>query len=343
MKYKLRSMLVVCLLSAIALSLYTIYANDVYAQQAPPLSVAPFKGDYAIGMRVTLIGDVTGSFTPNDSVAIKVTNPNGQTYKDVTAKLDDGGGFFYEFILEGSQASVVGVHTVEATYKSLKANSSFEVKEKPTLTISVSQPSYNLGDVVTITGKVTPRILVPVEIRVYGFNNTAWKAVAVNADDIRADGTFSIDVGELSGKNVLPGKYKVEASYAEKLATASLTFDVKVSGKVTPGRFMIVDSTGEQQEEIFVGQQVLVQADVRNNLMEKQPFAYIVLITDVDKITVSISWITGTLPDGETLAAAQSWVPDTAGKFTVKAFVWKSVNEAEALGKVLETTITVSE
>jgi len=77
--------------------------------------------------------------------------------------------------------------------------------------------------------------------------------------------------------------------------------------------------------------------------MEKQPFAYIVLITDVDKITVSISWITGTLPDGETLSAAQSWVPDSEGRFNVRAFVWKSVNEAEVLGKALETTITVSE
>jgi hypothetical protein len=323
--------------------MYTVYANDAYAQETPPLSVAPFKGDYAVGMTVTLIGEVVGSFSANDPVSIKVTNPNGQTYKDDSAKLDEEGAFTYQFKLEGSQASVVGVHTIEATYKSLKANGSFEVRERPTLTISTSKSTYDLGDIVTITGKVNPRILSPVEIRIYGFNNTLWKSAAVNADDIRSDGTFSIDIGELMGRNVFAGKYRVDASYADKLATASLTFDAKVTGKVTPGRFMIVDSQGKQQEEVFVGQQVLVQADVRNNLMDKQPFAYIVLITDVDRITVSISWITGTLPNGETLSAAQSWVPDSEGRFTVRAFVWKSVSEPEVLGKALETTITVSE
>lgn len=343
MKYRLRSMLVVCLVMTFAFSVYTISLNDGYAQQTPPLSIAPFKGDYAVGMTVTLIGEVTGSFSANDAVSIKVTNPSGQTYKDDTAKLDEEGSFTYQFKLEGSQASVVGVHNVEATYKSLKANASFEVKDRPTLEIKADKTSYALGDVVTITGKVMPRILSPVEIRIYGFNNTVWKAVAVNADKIRTDGTFSIEVGELSGKNVSPAKYRVEASYAEKLATASLTFDVKAEGKVAPGRFMLVDSQGKKIEEIFVGQQVLVQADVRNNLMEKQPFAYIVLITDADKITVALSWITGTLPEGETLSAAQSWVPDTAGRFTVKAFVWKDVSNAEVLGKVLETSVTVSE
>jgi len=343
-KPKLRSILAISLLSVFVFSLYSMYLDYAYAQQKPPLSVAPFKGDYAVGMTVTLIGEVTGSFSANDPVSIKVTNPNGQTYKDATAKLDEAGSFTLQFKLEGAQASVVGVHTVEATYKSLKANASFEVKEKPTLTINVAKNSYNLGDVVTVTGKVTPRILSPVEIRIYGFNNTIWKTIAVDADKIRTDGTFSIDVGELSGRNAQPGKYRVEASYAEKLATASLTFDVKVSGKVTPGRFMLVDQSSKPLEEIFVGQQVLIQADVRNNLQVKQPFAYLVLINDADGFTVSLSWITGTLPASETLSAAQSWIPDNAGRYTVKVFVWESVSNPNPLTtKVPETSVTVTE
>ena len=337
-------MLVISLLSTFAFSLYTMYADDAYAQAEPPLSVAPFKGVYAIGMTVTLIGDVTGSFTPNETVSIKVTNPNGQTYQNANAKLDEGGSYTFQFKLEGAQASVVGVHTVEATYKSLKANTSFEVKDKPTLTISLDKTTYALGDVVTITGKVTPRILVPIEIRIYGFNNTVWKFVTVSADKIRTDGSFSIEAGELSGRNVVPAKYRVEATYADNLATASVQFDVKVSGKVTPGRFMLVDQSGKQLEEIFVGQQVLVQADVRNNLQQKQPFAYLVLINDADGFTISLSWITGTLPAGETLSAAQSWIPDNAGRYTVKVFVWESVSNPNPLtAKVPETSVTVTE
>lgn len=335
-------MLVISLLSTIAFSLYTIYADSAYAQEQQPLSVAPFKGAYSVGMTVILIGDVTGSFTPNDAVSIKVTNPDGQTYQNANAKLDEGGAYTFQFKLEGAQATVLGVHTVEATYKSLKANASFEVKEKPKLTLSLDKTNYNLGDVVTITGKVEPRILSPIEIRIYGFNNTVWKFVVVSADKIRNDGTFSIEAGELLGKNVLPAKYRVEATYADNLASASLQFDVKVTGKVTPGRFMLVDQSGKQLEEVFIGQQVLVQADVRNNLQEKQPFSYFVLINDADGVTISLSWITGTLPAGETLSAAQSWIPDAEGRFTVKAFVWKSVSEPEPLGKALEKSITVT-
>ncbi len=151
-------------------------------------------------------------------------------------------------------------------------------------------------------------------------------------------------MAELSGKLSVPGTYNVEVSYADGTANASLKFNVKSTGKVTPGRFMLVDQSGKQLEEVFVGQQVLVQADVRNNLEQKQPFAYLVLINDGDGFTVSLSWITGTLPSGETLSAAQSWIPDNAGRYTVKVFVWEDVAKPNPLTtKVPETTVEVTE
>ena len=339
-----RSMLAISLLSAFAFSLYTMHMGNAYAQAEPPLTVAPFKGVYSVGMTVIVFGEVNASFTPGSNVAVKVTNPNGQTYQNVNAKLDESGSYTVEFKLEGSQAVVVGIHSVEATYQSLKATASFEVKEKASLKINADKSSFNLGDTVVITGTVTPRLVERVEIRIYNPDNVVWKFFAVTPDRIRTDGTFSVEVGELSGKLSIPGKYRVEASYAGNIASASLQFDVKTSGKVTPGRFMLVDQSGKQMEEIFVGQQVLVQADVRNNLQEKQPFAYLVLINDADGFTVSLSWITGTLPASETLSAAQSWIPDNAGRYTVKVFVWESVSNPNPLTtKVPETSVTVTE
>lgn len=335
-----RGFLVISLLLTMITSLTAVNMH-VYAQEEP-LAVFPFKGVYSVGMIVTLIGDVSGSFTANDNVSIKVTNPSGQTYQNANAPLDEEGSFTFQFKLEGSQASVLGVHTVEAAYKSFKANASFEVKEKPTLTISLDKTTYDIGDVVIISGKVSPRILDPIEIKIYGFNNTIWKFVPVPAQRIANDGTFTIEAGELLGKNVKAAQYRLEASYADGLATASLRFDVKVSGKAVVGRLMPVDQSGKQLNEIFTGQQVLVQADVRNNLEERQPFAYLVLIKDIDGITVSLSWITGTLPAGETLSAAQSWVPTVAGTFTVEVFLWESVTTPVPLyNKVPQTNLIV--
>lgn len=343
MKNQLRSIPVVFLLSTF--SLYTMYADNAYAQEEqPPLTVAPFKGVYSVGMTVIVFGKVTGSFTAGSNVAIKVTNPNGQTYQNANAPLSDTGSYTHEFKLEGSQATVLGVHTIEATYQSLNANASFDVMEKASLTISIASSNLDLGDKVIITGTVTPRLVERVEIRIFNPEDVVWKFSFVPPDRIRNDGTFTAEVGELSGKLSIPGKYRVEATYAENTATDSLEFEVGVSGKVTPGRFMLVDQSGKQLEEVFVGQQVLIQADVRNNLQDKQPFAYLVLITDADGFTVSLSWITGTLPSGETLSAAQSWIPDNAGRYTVKVFVWESVANPNPLTtKVPETTVTVTE
>ncbi len=335
-------MLFLYLLVALGSLVAIMQEGSVYAQEAPPpLTAEPFKGTYSVGMTAIIFGQVNGPFTAGSTVSIKVTNPNGQVYQSTTAKLDETGGYTLEFKLDGAQATVVGTHAVEVTYQALKATTSFEVREKATLSISVEKNSYNLGEVVVITGTVNPRLVEPVEIKIYNPENRIWKFFAVSPNNIRTDGTFRAEIGELSGKLSIPGKYRAEATYADNTANATLQFDVGFSGKVTTGRFMLVDQQGTSMKEVFVGQQVLVQADIRNNLVEKVPFSYFVLIADADGFTVSLSWITGTLPEGETLGAAQSWVPDNAGTFTVQIFVWKSVTEPEILGRSLETTVTV--
>jgi flagellar hook assembly protein FlgD len=322
------------LAAVLFLSLTTTVAgiNENAQAQAEPLTILPFKGVYTVGMTVTLFGDVTGSFAPNDSVTVKVTNPNGQTYQTGEAKLNDAGSYTLQFKLEGTQAAVIGMHSAEATYKSLRATTTFEVKQKPTITVTVDKNSYSIGDFVVISGKVEPRVLERIEIRIYGFNNTLWKFVPVEAQRIANDGTFSVEAGELIGKNVKPARYKLEASYAENLAKTTIEFDVKLSGKAVVGSPKPVDQSGKALNEIFTGQQVLFQSDVRNNLDERLQFAYIVFIKDVDGIPVSLSWIIGTLPAGEGLTAAQSWIPELSGTYTVEVFLWKSIAEPEILG-----------
>ncbi len=104
----------------------------------------------------------------------------------------------------------------------------------------------------------------------------------------------------------------------------------------------LVDQSGQAVSEVSVGSQVLIQSEITNSQTKKQPFAYIVKINDENGATISLSWVTGELPAKDSLTAAQSWIPDVAGDYTVEIFVWESVEKPVALSPVRSTTVSVS-
>ncbi len=104
----------------------------------------------------------------------------------------------------------------------------------------------------------------------------------------------------------------------------------------------IVDSFGNAiNGTVKVGQQIQVTADLANGQNRDQPFAYLVQIQDANGVTVSLSWITGTLSAGQSLNPAQSWTPSSAGTYTAQIFVWQSIDNPNALSPPLSTTINV--
>ncbi|MGB6462871.1 MAG: hypothetical protein WBF38_01430 [Nitrosotalea sp.] len=104
----------------------------------------------------------------------------------------------------------------------------------------------------------------------------------------------------------------------------------------------IVDSFGNAiNGTVKTGQQIQVTADLANGQNTDQPFAYLVQIQDANGVTVSLSWITGTLSAGQSLNPAQSWTPSAAGTYTAQIFVWQSIDNPNALSPPLSTTITV--
>ena len=104
----------------------------------------------------------------------------------------------------------------------------------------------------------------------------------------------------------------------------------------------IVDSFGNAiNGTVKVGQQIQVTADLANGQNRDQPFAYLVQIQDSNGVTVSLSWITGTLSAGRSLNPAQSWTPSAAGTYTAQIFVWQSIDNPNALSPPLSTTINV--
>ncbi len=91
-----------------------------------------------------------------------------------------------------------------------------------------------------------------------------------------------------------------------------------------------------------VGKQMQIQADVTNGQDRMQPFAYIVQIQNQDGVTVSLSWLTGSLDIGQSLSPAQSWTPTSAGVYTAQIFIWAGIDNPDALSSPLTMTITVT-
>ncbi len=104
----------------------------------------------------------------------------------------------------------------------------------------------------------------------------------------------------------------------------------------------VVDSFGNALTTVKKNQQILIEADLKNTQQQDQPFAYLVQIENSDGVTLSLSWITGTLTGNQFLNLAESWVPSSSGRYTAKIFVWQSLSEPNVLSQPLSTTIIVS-
>jgi len=102
-------------------------------------------------------------------------------------------------------------------------------------------------------------------------------------------------------------------------------------------------SLANDEWEALVDTQVQITADLTNNQDRVQPFAYLVQIQDENGVTVSLSWITGSLEPEQSMSPSQSWTPTNLGKYTAQIFVWESVDNPDALSVPLTIKINVVE
>ena len=88
-----------------------------------------------------------------------------------------------------------------------------------------------------------------------------------------------------------------------------------------------------------VNKQIQITADIVNNQDKPQAFAYLVQIQNQDGVVISLSWLTGSLDSSQTLSPAQSWVPTVSGVYTAQIFVWKGIDDPDALSPPLTMKI----
>ena len=76
-------------------------------------------------------------------------------------------------------------------------------------------------------------------------------------------------------------------------------------------------------DNVNVGQQIQISADITNNQEKSQKFAYLVQIKDKTGIVVSFNWFLGELNPHQEFSPSLSWLPVKSGEFTADIFVWE--------------------
>ncbi len=97
----------------------------------------------------------------------------------------------------------------------------------------------------------------------------------------------------------------------------------------------------QDEDKVTVDKQVMIMADLSNGQDRDQKFAYIVQIRDENGVVISLSWITGSLTPDQRFSPALSWIPISAGTYTIQIFVWESVKNPDALSVPLLLSVDV--
>ena len=141
--------------------------------------------------------------------------------------------------------------------------------------------------------------------------------------------------------NTLPDPYTT-ADELDITATSLIGTVVPPLEKAPASNLRTVDAFGNSIDTVAVDQQVQITADLKNGQDKEQTFAYLVQVQDANGVTVSLSWITGSLSSGQSFSPALSWIPTSAGAYTATVFVWESVDNPTALSPPVSTTISVN-
>ena len=105
----------------------------------------------------------------------------------------------------------------------------------------------------------------------------------------------------------------------------------------------LLNSFGESvSQNVNIGQQVQISADVQNNQTNAQSFVYIVQITDSNDVVYKLTWFSASLNPQQSFSPAISWAPVWPGAYVAHIYVWDSIKDANAISPQTELKITVS-
>jgi len=176
------------------------------------LTVSTNKSVYTTGNTVV----ISGTTSPNTAVAIQVKSPSGVTVWIDSVTSSSSGSFSSSFVLRSD--AELGTYTVYASTSSETTTSTFSVVK---LSVSTDKSTYVRGEVVTISGSIsptTPNAGVGIEVR-------DPNGVVVWIDSVITDSSSKFSSSFTLRNDTTLGTYIVYASYSGIVATC--TFSVQ--------------------------------------------------------------------------------------------------------------------
>jgi len=264
-----------------------------------------------------------------------------------TAGQDDGVTVTYEYN-DGSVALASAI--IQWNYASIEWLES-SVSTDGSAVIRVTDPDEDLAD--TVIDQVT--------VDVYSDSDSGGVRTTLSETDegtgifegtvnftstsISSGDTVRVSEGDTVTAEItdttLPGPDYTSADTLLFAATTTVGTAFPPLERAPAANARVVDASGNSVAEVSSGQQVQIAADVTNGQGKDQAFAYLVQVQDASGVTVSLSWLTGSLTSGQSMTAAQSWTPTNSGSYTATVFVWESVSNPTALSPTVSVDIDV--
>ena len=230
-------------------------------------------------------------------------------------------------------------------------------------TVSFDKAYYSVGDVVTVIvynpdNNTNPTVAENIVATVSSDHDPVGQTITLTETGVNTGnftGTIQISSTIASGKvyaqtgDTLTATFtdKLPADYATTLLSKTFTgtaiVGIPVSRPVPASAQAFVDpNTGATVTSGTVGTTIGLQATVQNVDTVNKTFTAIFKVKDSAGVTISISWITGTLVAGQSLTPGVSWTPSVAGDYTIEVLVVKTLAEPTAYSDKLTSTLTVS-
>ena len=283
--------------------------------------------------------------TTKAAVTDVCTGPEGGIV--ATAGQDDGVTVTYEYN-DGSVALASAI--IQWNYSSIEFLES-SVAADGTVTIRAVDPDEDLDDTVidqvTIdvysdsdSGGVTKTLSETDEGTGIFEGTINFTSTAISSGDTLRVSEGDTVTAEITDYN-LPGPDYTSSDNLLFAATTTVGTAFPPLDRAPAANARVVDASGNSVAEVSVDQQVQIAADVTNGQSKDQAFAYLVQVQDASGVTVSLSWLTGSLTSGQSMTAAQSWTPTSSGTYTATVFVWESVSNPTALSPTVSVDIDV--
>ena len=142
--------------------------------------------------------------------------------------------------------------------------------------------------------------------------------------------------------NTLPSPHST-ADELNVVAESTIGVSVHPLARVDVSNLSIVGLSGKALDGgLVTGQQAQVTAALTNEQTRSQQFAYLIQVQNEADVTVSLSWVTGSLLGGQTLSTGISWMPSKSGIYKITAFVWESIKDPAALAPPARITVMVN-